>query len=69
MPLYQNRDVHRAARGAERNVPARHLAVRNPEPEIETPALMPCFASPPAKAVPDPCNELFEEVDHLTSIV
>ncbi len=63
--LPEHRHVHRAPHIAERDVPPCDLSVRHAETKIKSAALVPCFASPSAKAVPNTYDEFFEEVDHL----
>ena len=56
--------MHRSASAAERLMPVRCAAVRDPKSEVEFAAFLPCSASPALEAVPESNKKMFEELIH-----
>src|ERR1041385_8599524 len=56
--------MHRPSRVAQCHRAPSNLPIHYTEPEIETAPFFPRSITPLAKAVPDRCNDLFNEVEH-----
>src|SRR5947209_1212993 len=61
--------MHRAPQVTEPHALSGNLIVCDAESEIDASALGPCSARPTCEAVPDRCNDLFEQANEHSSIV
>jgi hypothetical protein len=67
--LSEHGNMRRTPDTTEGDTLSRHLAVFYAEPEIDTSYIGPCSAPPSGKAIPNSCDELFEQGNEHGSIV
>src|ERR1700678_2021764 len=62
--LAEHDDMSHALAAREGHAIACRAPIHDPKPEVQTAPLEPCSASPGCKAIPNRCDELFEEANH-----